>query len=543
MGKGDQRMGASMRRIKIILVSLFLAIAAHGQALQRIAIINTEDDGEPSIGILEQANLTAKLREVANGILPKERYGVMTQQSIVDRLGSQERAVKECRESTCLADLGRKVNADFIAQARIGRFGGNLTIRTELYNVASGNLIASFTGDSKDVLGLLSVLDAKAPDLFKTMLPKAGAAPAIEGGVTFVKRYAVNLNTDPKKALLSFNGVPNSSCTRTPCKAELPEGLVRIVAALEQYETADTSIFIKAENNQSINIKLKPNFGVLNIKPAYFAGIGADKEWRLTINGKKHSSFKNNLSPDSYDVKLSHECYDEINFKVGINKGSDEILDMAKYVQVKQGKTCEAVSEKQAESPKSDLHGNSVKLGLRAGFNAYDFYFGYEGLNEGKHRGKGAGAGLALKVPLAGLLSLSMGLDFYYRQLFTRDVENDVEVMSEFAVSIPVLFQLALTKSGNFNLAAGAQFDYPFNTKWADYYDYFTENRRTFDLGAVFGMVYMAGPSIGVDLRCIIDLYGLFYGFDSPYVMYNGSNSYVDKSSLMQYGVGVIYFF
>jgi hypothetical protein len=530
----------SLRRPSLILVSLFLAIAAHGQALQRIAIINTEDDGEPPIGILEQAHLTAKLREIAASILPKERYGVMTQQSIVDRLGSQERAAKECREATCLADLGRKVNADFIAQARIGRFGGNLTIRTELYNVASGNLIASFTGDSEDVKGLLSVLDANAPDLFKTMLPKTGAAPVVEGGVTFVKHYSVSVNTDPKKALLSFNGVPNSNCTRTPCKAELPEGSVRIVAALEQYETADTTVSI-TENSKSINIKLKPSFGVLNIKPAYFAGIGADKEWRLTINGKKHSGFKNNLPPGSYNVKLAHECYDEINFKVGMNKGSNEVLDMAKYVQVKQGSTCEA-PEKQAESPRSELHGNSAKLGLRLGFNAYDFYFGYEGLNGGNSRGKGAGAGLALKVPLAGLLSLSTGLDFYYRQLFTRDVGNDMEVMSEFAVSIPILFQLALTKNGYFNLAAGAQLDYPFNTKWTDY-DYFTENRRTYDLGAVFGIVYMAGPSIGIDLRCIIDLYGLFYNFDSPYVMQNGSNSYVDKSLLIQYGVGVVYFF
>jgi uncharacterized protein (TIGR02145 family) len=68
-----------------------------------------------------------------------------------------------------LADLGRKVNADYIAQARIGRFGGNLTIKVELYNVGSGNLIGSFTGDSKDVLGLRSVMETKAPALFTRM--------------------------------------------------------------------------------------------------------------------------------------------------------------------------------------------------------------------------------------------------------------------------------------------------------------------------------------------------------------------------------------
>jgi hypothetical protein len=47
--------------------------------------------------------------------------------------------------------------------------GGNLTIKVELYNVGSGNLIASFTGDSKNAQGLLAVLEAKAPVLFGKM--------------------------------------------------------------------------------------------------------------------------------------------------------------------------------------------------------------------------------------------------------------------------------------------------------------------------------------------------------------------------------------
>jgi hypothetical protein len=154
---------------KIILILLFLVFAAQGQQLQRIAVMGTEDDGDPPIAILEQLHLTDKLREIAGGILPKERYMIMTQQSIVDRLGSQEQAAKLCREAICLVDLGRKVNADYIAQARIGRFSGNLTIKIELYQVASGGLIASFTDNSKDVQGLLDVLEEKAPDLFKKM--------------------------------------------------------------------------------------------------------------------------------------------------------------------------------------------------------------------------------------------------------------------------------------------------------------------------------------------------------------------------------------
>jgi len=153
---------------KILYLSLFFAIAAYGQQ-ERIAIMNTVDDRD-SIAFLDLSYLTDKLRDIASKILPKDHYGIMTQQSIVDRLGSQERAIKECKEATCLADLGRKISADYIAQGHVGRFSGKLTIKTELYRVGNSNLIGAFTGDSENLQGLLYVLEEKAPKLFEDMI-------------------------------------------------------------------------------------------------------------------------------------------------------------------------------------------------------------------------------------------------------------------------------------------------------------------------------------------------------------------------------------
>jgi TolB-like protein len=168
---------------KRFFILLFLAIAAYGQQ-ERIAIIQTVDDRD-SIGISELAHLTDKLRETAVNVLPKQRYGVMTTESIVAFLGSQERAAKECREASCLADLGRKVNADYVAQARIGRFGENLTVKTELYSVKSGNLLGSFTGNSKDIFDLLALIDEKAPILFKKMPGASGSVSDLEEAVDY----------------------------------------------------------------------------------------------------------------------------------------------------------------------------------------------------------------------------------------------------------------------------------------------------------------------------------------------------------------------
>ena len=153
-------------RFAPLFILLFLALAAYGQ--ERVAIINTVDDRD-SIDFSDLNYLTNRLRETAVKVLPKSRYGVMTTESIVAFLGSEERAAKECREATCLADLGRKVSADYVAQARVGRFGSQLSIHFQLYNSKSGNLIDSFTGNSKDIYGLLTIIDENAPALFKQM--------------------------------------------------------------------------------------------------------------------------------------------------------------------------------------------------------------------------------------------------------------------------------------------------------------------------------------------------------------------------------------
>ena len=328
-----------------IFLFLLLALAAYGQQ-ERIAIINTVDDRD-SVGVSELVYLTDRLRETAVNVLPKQRYGVMTTESIVAFLGSQERAVKVCKEASCLADVGRKVNADYVAQGRIGRFGDNLTVKVELYNSKSGVMIGSFTGSSKDIFGLLAIINEKAPDLFKRMPTGSPGGSKFEGGISGLekptdyefgggKRYLVNLSTEPSGALLSFNGVPASGCPKTPCKIELGEGNARIIAALEQHETVDTTVSIK-QNNQNISIRLKTSYGILEIKPAYIGDIGEEDDWDLSINDKVYDSFENRFSPGNYNVKLSHRCYEPVNFMAGIGKGSREVFDLAKYIKLKKG--------------------------------------------------------------------------------------------------------------------------------------------------------------------------------------------------------------
>jgi len=172
----------------------------------------------------------------------------MTQQSIVDRLGSQERAEMECRAATCLADLGRKISADYISQGRIGRFSGKLTIEVELYRVRGSTLIGAITGDSKDMEGLLAVLESKAPKLFEDL-------------------------------------------------------------------SATSSIDVKP--------------------PAFLDGIGENAQWSLFINGKGYPFGAVRLSPGDYTVRLSHICYENIDFSASVKGDSSIVFDMAGHAKLK----------------------------------------------------------------------------------------------------------------------------------------------------------------------------------------------------------------
>ncbi|MCL1967044.1 MAG: hypothetical protein FWF67_04110 [Fibromonadales bacterium] len=56
-----------------------------------------------------------------------------------------------------------------MAQARVGRFNKNLTIKAELYSSKSGIMMGSFTGYSKDIFGLLNIINKEAPLMFKEL--------------------------------------------------------------------------------------------------------------------------------------------------------------------------------------------------------------------------------------------------------------------------------------------------------------------------------------------------------------------------------------
>jgi hypothetical protein len=105
------------------------------------------------------------LREEAVKQLPAtENYTIMTRENIQQML-PPGKAIEDC-EGSCLVETGKNISADYICQAHVGSFDGDLTLSAELYETAGNKLIASFNGHGTNLKELLALIERKSPDFF-----------------------------------------------------------------------------------------------------------------------------------------------------------------------------------------------------------------------------------------------------------------------------------------------------------------------------------------------------------------------------------------
>ncbi|MDR3000848.1 MAG: hypothetical protein LBU89_06240 [Fibromonadaceae bacterium] len=150
---------------KIFLSFLFFCSLTFATVEQTIAVLPSESIQ----GALDDERLdllTDKIREAMLGILSSNDF-LLTQDAVIRRLGGIDNYVKECIESSCIVDLGRKANVDYVMQGQVSRLDDNLRIKVELYRVSSGALLGTLNDFSaKDIYELLSVVKEKIPSTF-----------------------------------------------------------------------------------------------------------------------------------------------------------------------------------------------------------------------------------------------------------------------------------------------------------------------------------------------------------------------------------------
>jgi outer membrane protein OmpA-like peptidoglycan-associated protein len=191
------------------------------------------------------------------------------------------------------------------------------------------------------------------------------------------------------------------------------------------------------------------------------------------------------------------------------------------------------MKKKEKEKQPTTEEKEGIRFGIRGGINGLQFSPG-KLLEKEVGMEMAFGVGLVVNIPLTSQLRFNPELALYYRDIFSYDEEVKVE-MSEGAISIPVLLHFTPLENGSLYLAAGIQADIPFSTDMTlnektitDYTDH-----RTIDFGIALGFGYSINPNWKMDFRAVIGMTGLFEDFDG----------YEDKTSLMQFGAGMTYFF
>ena len=144
------------------VVFLLVAIA---HSANTVAVLEIVPMGDVKFGVTESRYLTNELRSNARSVLPQAGYIILTRENILSLLPPDEKEA-ECLAEACAVDIGRAIGAEYITQGYVSKLGNLLALSVELYETMDGNLIGSFSAESKGVEGLLSAIREKSPAMF-----------------------------------------------------------------------------------------------------------------------------------------------------------------------------------------------------------------------------------------------------------------------------------------------------------------------------------------------------------------------------------------
>ena len=315
--------------MKKILAVLSLALLFPAFALAKyVAVLETISDKE-LLTLQERQYLTDILRGQAVRALPAEQnWTIMTRENINVML-PPGKSIEDC-EGSCLAETGKNIAADFVAQARISKFGNSLAISAEMYETAGNKLVSSFAGRGESLDDLEKIIKEQATPFFKKIRTEAWTSSGFgdyESAKTFsfagTQKFIVEIETTPAGAIPTVDGKAIPKCTSTPCKVQLEAGEHRLVVSMEKYDDTDTLVNIVA-NNQKVELVLLPNVGYVEFKPVMSEAWKQKYPLQVMINDEVVEAGKKELSPGMYSMRLSHPCYDPLEFKAAVQKGKTE---------------------------------------------------------------------------------------------------------------------------------------------------------------------------------------------------------------------------
>jgi formylglycine-generating enzyme required for sulfatase activity len=165
-----------MKRLALFLITtLFAGISVAG--VKYVAVLETEIDASAKIAWAEAHEVTEEIRRQAVKNLPREKYSIMTAETVI----AQDVAfAAECNEENCTITLGRKIGADYVVRGTIRKIQTRFTLSVVIYNTDNETLVASSDPvRSEKITALIENAAGVCGEMFRGFVdPSAQNAPA-----------------------------------------------------------------------------------------------------------------------------------------------------------------------------------------------------------------------------------------------------------------------------------------------------------------------------------------------------------------------------
>ena len=331
-----------MNRLFWVFFFGFAVIAAHAAQSVHVAVLETVSSEDASISRSEKMFLTDELRSQAAKVLPANMgFVIMTRENIKTML-PPDKSLEDC-EGGCLAETGRNISAEYVAQAHIGVFAGDLAMTVELYETTTGRMLGSYTAKGSGAENLLTDIQKLSPSLFARIPGADMEAVGLQGqrderltGEIF------KITSFPAGALVDVDGRPHPQCENTPCNVRLERGVHRFTIAKDSYSVVDTVVEVNSTTSL-LNVVLGAQYGTLSIDPIFTAGIGNESDLKVYIDNTEKSRF-NKLVPGEHRVTVDHPCYKKIDYVLQVLAGGEYKFDQ-RLVPIEAYATIEAVQD------------------------------------------------------------------------------------------------------------------------------------------------------------------------------------------------------
>jgi TolB-like protein len=323
-------MNARLLLLFALLLCLARSVAAEGQ--KSLAVLQFVVGKGVSV---ERETFTARLQNAALKAAPG--FSQMTQANILSMIQAQGKTLDEC-EGECAVDTGRRLGADFIVTGRISKVGRGLGLSMQLYDSASGQLLAGEDLDGANEEQLLAAVSEAAPRLFAPLAARVGGGGPVarsgqsEGREARIEESGaqvdfgggndllVKIQSDPPGAVVLVDG--RLLCQSAPCSKMVAAGAHEFTFQKEGFEGAVQRLQVK--KGLTVAGRLLRSTATLSIDTA-------PRGLPISLDGSRIGASPiagREVPPGAHEVVIDDACWLRVGEKVVLKKGAERSLSL-----------------------------------------------------------------------------------------------------------------------------------------------------------------------------------------------------------------------